>query len=319
MLTTQLESVNFVTLCCDTSNHGNLKILPIIVRFFSPDTGVQMKLIEVFRLEDETGETLFKKLELVWTKFNLRDKVMCLCADNCPTNFGGVTRGGERNLFARMQEEFDGRLIGVGCIAHLAHKSIENSCHKFQSFFDIEASVVSIYSHFKTHTVRNTRLQRLNSEDAASEIKLLGYANTRFLGLQKCTSRIIENFDSLKQYFTTEDDAPNSLVNFFEHPISKLMLIFIRDECALFENAIRKFESTQITGYETARAIYTLMDEIRNRKDEKFMSFEFQQELDKLVDGNKIPFEDSVKTRGRLVEVTVDEQYIEEMTQRFYG
>lgn len=323
MLSTQLESANFVTLCCDTSNHGNLKILPIIVRFFSFNTGVQTKLIDVFRLDDETGETLYKKLELVWNNFHLRDKVMCLSADNCPTNFGGVTRGGNQNLFARMQKEFDNRLIGVGCNGHLAHKSIEISCHKFQTFFDIEATVVNIYSHFKRNTVRNTRLQRMSSEDASDEIKLLGYSNTRFLGLQKCTSRIVDNFDVLKQFFTTEADVPIGLVHFFEHPLAKLLLIFVHDECVQFEKTIRCIESSHITGYETAKAIYSLVDQIRNRKNEGFMSYNVQEELTKLVDAKQLPFVGSilVKTGGKShrVEVTVDEQYVKDMTQRFYG
>lgn len=59
------------------------------VRYFSIDSGVQTVLIEVFRLINETGATLFKKLETVWTKYGIRDKIMCLSADNCKTNFVG--------------------------------------------------------------------------------------------------------------------------------------------------------------------------------------------------------------------------------------
>lgn len=323
MLTTQLESANFVTLCCDSSNHGNLKIFPVIVRFFSFDTGVQTKLIDVFQLEDETGLTLFHTLEAVWTKFNLQHKVMCLTADSCPTNFGGVTRGGDQNLFARMQKKFNNRLVGVGCNLHLAHKSIENSCHKFQTFFDIEATVVNIYNHFSKHTVRNTRLQRMNSDDAAEEIKLLGYTNTRFLGFQKCITRIVDNFDLLKEFFTSADDAPITLANFFEHPLAKWLLIFIHDECTPFENTIRKIEFSDISGYESAKAIYSLIDQIRNRKDERFMSYNCREELAAIVDAKKLPFVDSILVkngrRSQRVEVTVDEQYIKSMTQRFYG
>lgn len=322
MLTTQLESANFVTLCCDTSNHGNLKILPIIVRFFSLNNGVQTKLIDVFQLEDETGETLFKKLESVWTKFNLHDKVMGLSADNCPTNFGGITRGGENNLFARMQKEFGKRLIGIGCIAHLIHKSIENACHKFQTFYDIEAKVVSIYNYFSKNTVRNTRLQRMNPEDADEEIKLLGYANTSFLGLQKCTLRIVENFEVLKQFFTTEEDSPIALQNFFEHPLAKLLLIFVHDECVQFEKTIRCIESSDITGYEAAKAIYSLVDQIRSRKEEGYISYNVQEELTNLIDAKKFPFNDTilVKISGRSqrVDVTVDEQYVMDMIKGFY-
>lgn len=196
-----LKSINFVALCCDSSNHGNLKMFPIVVRYFSSESGVQSKLIELFELENETAETIFQKLQNVWTQFNLHSKVMCFAADNCPTNFGGITRGGDKNVFNRLQKEFNNRLIGSGCNAHLAHNSIQNACHKFQSFFDVEASVINIYNYFKLNTVRNTRLQKFYSIEADDEIKLLGYASTRFLGLEKCIDRVVENFDLLQGFF----------------------------------------------------------------------------------------------------------------------
>lgn len=316
-LSDDLKNVNFVALCCDTSNHGNLKILPVILRYFLPEMGTQSKLGEVFQLENETSETLFEKLKIVWEKFGLRDKVMCLAGDNCPTNFGGVTRGGERNLFSRLQCEFNGRLIGSGCNAHLVHKSIQNACRKFQPFFDLEATVVNIYNYFKLYTVRNTRLQRLYSVDADDEIKLLGYASTRFLGLKKCTDRIFEHFDVLKIFFLAETDAPIALLNFFEHPLSKLLLVFIRDECSHFEHHIRCMESAHVSGYEAAKSVSSLIESIRLRKEEHFTSFDFQREMDNLEEN--LPFTVSVGKQSRRIDVLVDEQYIKEMIERFYG
>lgn len=36
MLIDALKEVNFISICCDTSNRGNIKMLPIMVRYFSP-------------------------------------------------------------------------------------------------------------------------------------------------------------------------------------------------------------------------------------------------------------------------------------------
>lgn len=246
MLSADLQNVNFVALCCDSSNHGNAKIFPIIVRYFSTENGVQSKLIEVFQLENETAETIFKKLQIVWTKYNLQDKLMCFGADNCPTNFGGVTRGGDRNVLSRLQEEFNDRLIGAACDGHLTHNSMQYACRKCQPFFDIEAIVINIYNYFKLNTVRNTRLQHMRSADTDDDIKLLGYASTRFLGLTKCIQRIVKYFDTLQEFFLSETDTSVALERFFEHPLSKLILIFIRDECNHFETTVRCMEVTCI-------------------------------------------------------------------------
>lgn len=195
MLSDILKSTNFVSLCTDTSNYGNVKLLPIMVRYYSVTEGIQCKLITLSKLSDETGESVFNEMKSTADKFDLRSKFICFGGDRCPTNFGGVDRGGDQNVFARLREEFTERkIIGIGCNAHLIHKAIETACDKFQSFFDIEAIVVKIYGYFKHITVRNSRLQQLFSGDVSDEVKLLGYSNTRFIGFKNCIDRIIQNF-----------------------------------------------------------------------------------------------------------------------------
>lgn len=76
-------------------------------------------------------------------------------------------------MFHRLQEDHGQNLIIIG--------AIEQACHKFQSHFDIEATVVNIYGYFENITVRNTRLQQMYSINVADDVKLLGYSNTRFL------------------------------------------------------------------------------------------------------------------------------------------
>lgn len=321
MLLEEIRDVNFLSFGCDTSNRGNFKVLPVIVRYFSHKTGVQSKLINVFQLDDETGETLFTKIESVWKEFDLWEKLKAFFGDNAKENFGGLTRGGDKNLFSRLQKEFDNQLVGIGCTAHLTHKAIEKACHQFQTFFDIEATVVNIYNYFKSHTNRNTRLK--NMLDTDESVKLLGYANTRFIGFYRCIDRILKNFDLLKAFFEAENDTPIGLSRFFNHPLAKLLLIFVRDQCQYFESAIRSIEGTHVSGYEAAQTIFSLTTSIRERIEEKFTSFEFQQELTTIFDAGDMPFTDTILTkvgkRTEHKEVYVDEEYINDMVHRFEG
>lgn len=176
-------------------------------------------------------------------------------------------------MFSRLQKEFDNQLIGIGCTAHLVHKSIEKACDHYQPFFDIEATVVNIYNYFKTSTTRNTRLQEIINAD--DELKLLGYANTRFIGFYRCIDRILNNFDALKEFFDTEKDTPVALRRFFDHLLSKLLLIFVRDQCSYFESVIRSLEGTHVSGYEAAQTVFSFCSSIHERMDEKFTSLEF--------------------------------------------
>lgn len=174
-------------------------------------------MIELMRLNNETGQTVFDKLQTVITEYDLGSKIVCFAGDNCPTNFGSSVRGGNSNVFARLQRSrIQLALIGSGCSAHLVHKSIEKACHQFQFFFDIEAVVVKIYTYFKNISVRNTRLQQMFSDNVADEVRLLGFSNTRFVGFKNCIQRIIDHFDLLKAFFLNDeiDDAPLSLIQF---------------------------------------------------------------------------------------------------------
>lgn len=323
MVKDALKSKNFISLSTDSSNRGNVKLLPVMVRYYCVEEGIQCKLLTLSKLSDETGESVFGEVKSTAEKFDLRSKFVSFGADNCPTNFGGITRGGEQNVFARIQEEFEGhKLIGIGCSAHLVHKAIEIACHKFQSFFDIEAIVVKIYGYFKHITVRNTRLQQLFSDDDDSEIKLLGYSNTRFIGFKKCIDRIIEHFSLLKAFFEDENDAPLQVLKFFDHQLSKLFLIFVRDQCALFESTIKAMEGSQVLGFEVAKAVKWLLDQIESRQEEEYASFDLQREMD--VVKSQLPFKDTIsvkrgKEKTQNVEVMVNEEYLKETFDRFYG
>lgn len=322
MIKDSLKNVRFVSLSCDCSNRGNKKILPVMVRYFSFEEGIQCKLIDLFCLDDETGETVFNRLKTVIENFGLQPKFVCFGADNCVMNFGGINRGGDKNVFARLKEKFGDKLIGIGCNAHLAQKAIEQACHKFQSHFDIEAIVVNIYSYFKNITVRNTRLQQMCSE-TANDVKLLGYSNTRFIGLKNCISRILQHFDLLQTFFTDgeEADAPIALIRFFEHQLAKLLLIFVHDQCQLFENTIKNMEGTYVSAFEAVKQMKQLVLAIESRKEENFTSLEFQREMDKVE--NELPFEDTILTkknnRTQYTEVLVNSPYLQEIFHRFYG
>lgn len=128
MLLDEIRGVNFIAMCCDTSNKGNFKVLPVMIRYFSHRTGTQTKLIDAFELGDGTGETVYTKLKAVGEKYDIWSKLKAFSAHNAEENFGGLTRGGDKNVFFRLQREFNNQLVGIGCPSHLVHKSVEKAC-----------------------------------------------------------------------------------------------------------------------------------------------------------------------------------------------
>lgn len=217
----------FVSILTDASNHGNIKMFPVLVRYFSKKEGVMIKIIELTSESGETSDTIVALLNRAIEKFGIKDKVAAFCADNAPCNFGNLERSGKDNTFYKLNQLYPG-MIGVGCAAHIVHNTLKKACDKMP--FDVECVVVKIYSHFYLFTVRVTKLKEFCDSVDVEYQKLLGYSKTRFLALLAAVEAILRIFNGLKEYFLKDKNSPDVLKKFFGNPMAKIWLLFLRDQ-----------------------------------------------------------------------------------------
>lgn len=222
-----ITACKFASIMTDASNHGNIKMFPVVVRYFLRDEGVKVRIVELTSEKGETSDIIVNLLKLAIEKFNLDQKLAAFCGDNAPCNFGNRERTGKNNTFYKLNQLYPG-LIGVGCAAHIAHNTLKAACDKMP--FDVEMIVVKIYSHFYLTTVRVTALKEFCDSVDVEYKKVIGYCKTRFLDLLPAVESILRIFDALKQYFLEDSSSPNSLKNFFKESMAKIWLIFLRDQ-----------------------------------------------------------------------------------------
>lgn len=160
-------------------------------------------------------------------KYELKDKLVCFCADNAKANFGGDTRGGKNNVFYKLKQQIP-HLIGVGCTAHNEHNALKFASDVLP--FDLECVVVKIYSYFYRNTVRVTALKQFCDEADGIFMQLLGYAKTRFLALEPAVRRILKMFTPLQNYFVSLQKGEKMLKEFFSESSSKFWLHFICEQ-----------------------------------------------------------------------------------------
>lgn len=227
MLNADLKSCRFVTLTTDASNHGSLKLMPVMVRYFLPTVGVKVKMLEFTSIPNETSETVAGLIKGTAEKNNIVEKVAGFCGDNCPTNFGSVERGGENNVYHRLKQ-WRPAIYGIGCGAHASHNTMKFACSQLP--VNIEYIVVKIFTHFYIYTVRVEALKSICELEEIEYAQLLGYAKTRFLALGPAIGRILQIYDPLKIYFMQLKDCPEKIKTFFESPLSKLILLFVKDQ-----------------------------------------------------------------------------------------
>jgi uncharacterized membrane protein len=59
----ELEKVNYVSIMINSFNHGALKIVPVLVRYFIPEKGIKTMVLEFLNLPCETADLL---TECLW-------------------------------------------------------------------------------------------------------------------------------------------------------------------------------------------------------------------------------------------------------------
>lgn len=231
ILSEEIAKSRFITLFTDASNHNDIKLFPVMGRYFLPLEGLKVKALDVRSMPGETSDLIVGLLNENISKYGLQNKLAAFSGDNAKVNFGGVTRGGQNNVFSKLEEDYP-HLIGIGCTAHIEHNTIKRACDVFP--FDIEWVVVKTYSHFYRYTCRSEELRKFCEEVDTEYSKVLGYAKTRFLALAPAVERIIALFDALKNYFTALPKGEKKLVEFYAEKSSRFWLMFIQEQVCIF-------------------------------------------------------------------------------------
>lgn len=139
----ELNEAKFICISTDTSSRNEIKMYPVIGRFFLPLQGIRTRLIDFSNMYGETGAEIFG--------VQIKNKIKMFLADNCLTNYGNSDRTGELNVFNRLKSELGDDLIGVGCLAHILHNAPDDSCSSVLPF-DIQNILVLIYKQFYKST-----------------------------------------------------------------------------------------------------------------------------------------------------------------------
>ena len=117
-------------------------------------------------LPGETSDIIATSIYEILCKYNVQGKVAAICADNANTNFGGLLRKGTNNVYAKLKDQLQKPIIGVGCAAHIVHNTIQTAADQLP--IDIEGIIVKIYGHFHIFTVRVEKLKDF-CEEASTE------------------------------------------------------------------------------------------------------------------------------------------------------
>lgn len=118
-------------------------------------------------------------------------------------NFCGKPRKGVNNIFTKLSEHLNQKIIGVGCAAHIVHNAIQTAADLLP--VDLENIIVKIYSYFYIYTVRVECLKEFCENAEVEYHKIIGYSKTRWLALLPAVERILKMYEPLKSYFLSQN------------------------------------------------------------------------------------------------------------------
>ena len=239
----------------DASNHNQLKLFPLVIRFFNAK-----RLLNLRSIPSETSQQItdFIHISLQENDLDLK-RLKSFCADNAPVNFGGSQLRGQNNVFYPLKQQAT-QLIPVGCPVHILHNAAEKGSDRLT--VDIETIVIKICSHFKSQTSRAVSLQQFCQKLDTNFSTLPTHTPTRWTTLDSVLERMINLWEPLKAHFLSLKHSPQISMDFFKSGKSLVVVTLLHSAPLLFKKPILLLQETTALFLELTEIVESFMCKI---------------------------------------------------------
>jgi hypothetical protein len=128
----------------------------------------------------------------------LLDKLIAFCWDNTNTNFGGLRRCGQCNIFHKIKDT-EKPIEGIECPAYILHTTISSIAGILS--VDIEVIILKIFNYFAIYTVRTEKLKEFCLFVNINHQTIFPHSRTRWMSLMPVVERILKLWKPLKHFF----------------------------------------------------------------------------------------------------------------------
>lgn len=147
-----------------------------------------------------------------------------LSADTCNVLFGS-----NHSVSTLLSDEIP-YLLTVKCSCHSTHLGASHATKRLPG--DLENGLRAIYNHFRHSTARRRDFESFQRMQNTAKHKILSPGQTRWLSLESCVWRIIEQLESLKEYFNEEIKdgklaSINLIIGVLNHNLTVPFLFFV--------------------------------------------------------------------------------------------
>lgn len=276
LIKSELEKIPFYSISTDSSNHKAEKMFPLLLHYFTETEGMNVKLLKLNTLPNETSDTITSFCIRTLQELNIpTQNLVAFSADNTNTNFGGRQRHGVINVFYKLKETLSREIEGVGCPAHILHNAASTAADILS--IDVESLVLKIYKYFSIFTVRVERLKDFCDYADIAYGNILSHSRSRWLSLLPAIERLLRLWEPLKEFFAAEEKAPKAITDFFANPLSEVYTWFLHSQAFLIEKQIKKIEKSVITIIEVNSYLEETKKQLNDRLLNNFLGNQTRQ------------------------------------------
>lgn len=229
----------FSVLLDETTDQSTSKQLAILIRYIDHSSDgnfrINTKLLDMVVVNKATGENLFNALANSLASSKLEISNMVGMASDSASNMVGKNN----SCFSRIQECNENVFLAK-CVCHIAATCSNDAAKALPQ--KLESFVSDVWAYFTHSASRLEDLEEFNQflDDDTSPRRLLKPCQTRWLSLESCIVRVLDQWGRLMAYFNSKDDSKGKALAKRFNPVTKLYLLFLKDTLPLY-NKFNKF------------------------------------------------------------------------------
>ena len=218
-------------LATDGSNDNGLeKINPLTVRIFDVNAGkVKTSLLDMCMTPSGTALNIFNAIDRCMTLFDVPwSNCVAVGVENTNVNMG--------NRHSIKTNQSINQSINQ---CHVVHTTSAAAASAFTEAtgFDVSDILVDLYYWFDHSSKRKNLLVEYSGFCDQEYHQVIKYASTRWLSLEKCVTRALQQYESLKSYFLSEKSSQarfKRLQAAFHDPMTEVYLLFYQSALQIF-------------------------------------------------------------------------------------
>lgn len=237
-----LKSTKFSIIIDESTDISALKQLAVVVRFFcNSQRRVRAHFLKLIEVSSADADGITTAVLDVFEKAKIPlSNIVGFAADTTNVMFGS-----HHSVSTILADKIP-NIFAMKCLCHSAHLCASHSCEKLPRA--VEDMIRDTYSYFSHSAKRLAEFSKFQHFVETEPHRILKPSQTRWLSLQMCVKRILEQWDALELFFTNQAVterlvAAQNLASAYKNPIFKMYFCFLDGVLPKFTKFNKLFQS----------------------------------------------------------------------------